>query len=290
MAGNRRKDEHQTTSQAQPIAKQPARDLQAFIEVYLFTNGAGLVDEEVFPPYTGSLLTLSPRHVVTLGAPYNQTTCVEGPAFFGPLADPVCFGKNGETIDGVTVKLTSVGAARLLDDPLADIEGVFEKADSLLPGLNLEILRESIEEASTVDAQVQRLDRFFRQCFMRPTRSLPRGLGQMLCAAETTSAPFHDQHFSVDTLFHGIGVSARQLRRYFDHHVGLSPKRYLSILRIKQAMHILGQNPDVRLTTLAQRLGYTDQAHFSRHFRSMALVPPSAYRDSLRHQKTAQFV
>ena len=83
-------------------------------------------------------------------------------------------------------------------------------------------------------------------------------------------------------------VGARQLERLFTHYVGVSPKWVIRLYRLHEAAERLTRlpcEPGTQAGTLAQLaadLGYSDQAHFTRDFRSAAGRPPAKYATECR--------
>lgn len=69
-------------------------------------------------------------------------------------------------------------------------------------------------------------------------------------------------------------LSQRQLERIFKQWLGITPKHYQRILRLKKAITYLRNNSDVRLADVAQCFGYSDQAHMTREFRTLACITP----------------
>jgi len=60
--------------------------------------------------------------------------------------------------------------------------------------------------------------------------------------------------------------------------VGVSPKWVIRHFRLHDAASRLAKAEDVNLTSLAQDLGYADQAHFTRDFKAIVGRSPSDYR------------
>lgn len=72
-------------------------------------------------------------------------------------------------------------------------------------------------------------------------------------------------------------MSVRSLQRLFAGFVGVSPKAVLARYRLQDAAATIDAGTSVDLAELAASLGWFDQAHFSRDFRAVVGVPPSAY-------------
>ncbi len=72
-----------------------------------------------------------------------------------------------------------------------------------------------------------------------------------------------------------LNISSRQLRRKFQHHVGLTPKQFNDIVRFRYANHLMKQRPNMSLTDVAHHAGYFDLAHFTHAIHEISGIPPS---------------
>jgi AraC-like DNA-binding protein len=72
-------------------------------------------------------------------------------------------------------------------------------------------------------------------------------------------------------------MSVRSLQRLFATYVGVSPKAVLARYRLQDAAAAIDAGEVDDLAGLAASLGWFDQAHFSRDFRAVVGVTPSAY-------------
>lgn len=77
-----------------------------------------------------------------------------------------------------------------------------------------------------------------------------------------------------------LGISARQLERLFDRHLGTSPKRYAMELRLNRARNLIVQT-EQSLSEIAMASGFTSTSHFSRVFRARYGISPGAQRARL---------
>jgi AraC-like DNA-binding protein len=73
------------------------------------------------------------------------------------------------------------------------------------------------------------------------------------------------------------GLSTRSLQRLFRRWVGVGPKWVLARHRLWDAAAAIDTGGADDLADLAARLGWFDQAHFSRDFRSTVGCTPSEY-------------
>lgn len=78
-------------------------------------------------------------------------------------------------------------------------------------------------------------------------------------------------------LAEATGLSLRALQRLFKDYVGVSPKRVIQRYRLHEAMERLEGGHPLDLASLALDLGYCDQAHFSRDFKTLLGRSPGVY-------------
>lgn len=83
-------------------------------------------------------------------------------------------------------------------------------------------------------------------------------------------------HVSMETLYRNSFMSERTFRRKFTECVGIGPKHYATIIKIKafSKQHELLRST---YTAACQELGYTDPSHFMKDFRKIAGSTPSTY-------------
>jgi AraC-like DNA-binding protein len=86
----------------------------------------------------------------------------------------------------------------------------------------------------------------------------------------------------VDQVAALAATSVRSLQRLFATYVGVSPKSVLARYRLQDAAATIDSGEVDDLAGLAASLGWFDQAHFSRDFRSVVGVTPSAYLQRAR--------
>ncbi|WP_369063080.1 helix-turn-helix domain-containing protein [Burkholderia gladioli] len=102
------------------------------------------------------------------------------------------------------------------------------------------------------------------------------------CVARSVSSAIDDvlrtidasfsQPLSLDTLAAVAGLSVSRFTARFRNEVGLSPHRYLCLVRVRRAQDLLcdGLAPSL----VATEVGFFDQSHLCRHFRRVLGVTP----------------
>jgi AraC-like DNA-binding protein len=74
------------------------------------------------------------------------------------------------------------------------------------------------------------------------------------------------------------GLSESYFRKLFREKVGMSAKRYFKIRRINRAIALIRNHPSMQLTEITYALGFFDQAHFIREFKSITGKSPKEYQ------------
>jgi len=80
---------------------------------------------------------------------------------------------------------------------------------------------------------------------------------------------------SLDLITQDLGLSRRHLERLFKEQVGISPKRYQSILRFGKVIESIRDAEN--LAELAFELNYADQSHFIKEFKKYSGITPKNY-------------
>lgn len=101
-------------------------------------------------------------------------------------------------------------------------------------------------------------------------------IGRVIAAIH--AQPQHD--WSVPELAALIGVSRSRFAEAFSRTMGESPARYVAKIKMFQARQWISQE-GLRITQVAERLGYDSEASFSRAFKRIIGHPPSAERPAL---------
>lgn len=171
------------------------------------------------------------------------------------------------------VRFAPGGLRPFISQPLSTFTDTTIAADGLLgmPAAQAEalVLAQAGDTAMVAQAQALLLAR------------LPQVDESALLAARlTAAAAAHDGPASVAQLCARMAIGERRLQRLFSDYVGVPPKWVIQRYRLQEAIWRLAQ-PDVPdLASLAQALGFFDQAHFSRSFTELVGSTPLDYRRS----------
>ena len=85
--------------------------------------------------------------------------------------------------------------------------------------------------------------------------------------------------FTLDELAEEFDVSRRQIERLFLAHVGVTPKQYLTDLRLTRARMLLAET-DLKVADVASACGFDSSSHFSRRFRTRFGISPHRFQST----------
>ncbi len=175
--------------------------------------------------------------------------------------------------DTITARdLASGGSSQLCD--------YFQVASPSLAGL-ARLIRLELDAASDnrlyVDtlttALCQQILGQFSDAVTRPVRSDKTDVSAARDLIEDESA----RALPLDELADLCGLSRSQLVRSFRKTFGIAPHQYQMECRINRARAALNADRDLSLATLASDLGFSDQSHFNRVFKSHTGQTPGRY-------------
>jgi AraC-like DNA-binding protein len=92
-------------------------------------------------------------------------------------------------------------------------------------------------------------------------------------------------------LLESFGLSERQLRRRFVAQVGLTPKVFSRLRRVRRACADLLQNAPAGIAPISYEHGFSDQAHLSREVRTVFGTSPQLlhhYLSQIQHTNVAE--
>lgn len=169
----------------------------------------------------------------------------------------------------VIVAFTPLGAAAWLRAPLDAFANTTEDLDAMLGrAAGLDTLHARLVEASD-HAQRMRLVESMLLAGIGDVRPDPQ-MAAAVAAIERTHG-----NLRIEPLARELGLSQSALERRFRRHVGTSPRRFASLVRLRHVLRLQAAGAD--LTTVAHAAGYCDQSHFNKDFRRVTGSAPGAY-------------
>ena len=188
----------------------------------------------------------------------------------GPHDQPLLIEKEIRDCDVVGIRFHAGAAKQVLGIPAREVHAAMVDLD-VFWGREVECIRDQLAATSDPTARLTIIE-----CAVasRMTRSgdcnvsAPRTLSRMV----GTSV-----HESIGAIAVRMGLSHRQLIAIFDEWVGLKPKAFQRVQRLRRVFRLVDASPRPSWTSIAHRSGYFDQAHMINDFRSLTGVTPSEY-------------
>lgn len=145
-------------------------------------------------------------------------------------------------------------------------------------GEEINMLQEQVRSSEDVDAMIAHIEAFFRS-------RLPARDETMILVTEIVdwimNQPSVNRVEEVAQQFH---LTVRSLQRLFSQYVGVSPKWVIKRYRLHEAALQLEAGKDINCTRLVYDLGYFDQAHFIKDFKTIIGRTPAEYaRNQLKN-------
>jgi AraC-like DNA-binding protein len=188
----------------------------------------------------------------------------------------------GHRMARIGVQFRPGGSRPFFAPPTGELRDLHEPLDALWGAAATE-LRERLLELPTPAQKFCLLERYLLSHTVRPLAFHP-AVGLALQALRPRQ---HTQ--SIAHVVEEVGLSHRRFIEVFRNTVGLVPEEYRRLRRFWLAATCACQTTPVQWGDLAYRLGYADQAHLTRDFRSFAGLTPARYRKR-RHPQFSAYV
>lgn len=169
------------------------------------------------------------------------------------------------------------GFRALLDGPVAALSGRQVPVEEVFPGCQADAVAEraaALPDQQALEELVGLLRRRLPPPEADPRVDVVEHLVDVVAARSDVTR--------VEQLARCAHTSTRHLQRLFHDYVGVSPKWVLLRHRLHEATQAMGQGETLDVAALAARLGYADQAHMTRDFRSVVGTTPASYARCLR--------
>jgi AraC-like DNA-binding protein len=174
----------------------------------------------------------------------------------------------------VLIQFTPHGAARFFDFPVNLISGNSFSLEELTSKQITSDLEEKISLALNNQERIQLIEQFFLS-------RLQIGKTDKMIEEAVKRISYSSGNIRITELAEALCISQRQFEKRFLRMVGTSPKKFSSLVRLK---NVLDQKSFISFTGLALDSGYFDQAHFIKDFKSyLGIAPEQFFKSSDRN-------
>ncbi|MEJ0056024.1 MAG: helix-turn-helix transcriptional regulator [Bacteroidota bacterium] len=184
------------------------------------------------------------------------------------LADHSRTFKNSADIGTVLVFFKEAGATPFFRQPLHELFRESVSLDNFMLHSELLCLEEQLAEAKTDAKRIAVVERFL---IGRMTHTQPDKLVMEALALIHKSKG----NIRIKDLMDQLHISQSPLEKRFRQAVGTSPKKFASIVRLKNVIRHYGSAGS--LTTLGYQTGFYDQSHFIKEFKAFTGDTPEKF-------------
>lgn len=244
----------------------PVERLKPYVKQFVISENEQAGSYPVFPN-TG--LVMGFQYKGQLSKIIDQHESVLGSAGITGIADQVKHFKNAQRTGSVLVYFTETGFAQFSKLPVHELFNQSVGLDSLFgPGLIAET-EEKISEAKNDRQRIQVIERFLI------TRLADREADRLV--VEAVKLIYESKgNLRIRELSEKLNISASPFEKRFRKLVGVSPKKFSSIVRFNA---LIGDFPAAKsLADICYENSFFDQSHFNKEFKRFTGFSPGQFK------------
>lgn len=213
-------------------------------------------------------LTEDPKYIYHNETLQEIQTCKKA-WFSGFRTEPITIpsGRNSEMI---IVQFKRGKAYPFINVPMNMLTNSVVDAELVMGKETME-LREMIMEAPEPTMKLQLLEKQLYKCYHK---SLTVNPFVDFAVKQIATSP---NQYSINTIAKKAGYSQKHIIDLFKRQVGVSPKKFLKIVRFQNAINQIDLKINFDWTSIVYECGYYDQSHFISDFKQFSGFTPSAY-------------
>lgn len=186
----------------------------------------------------------------------------------GIQSNPITWRMPGQS-SKFGIRLKPETFINLFDTPVASLYQKFISLESLV-GNRFSWLISMLREAPDTESRISIAESFLHKKLTAVKE------GNQLITQAIRKIWMEDGNISTASLSKSVYIGERQLQRLFKSSIGISPKLYSRIIRFRSAFEQAQSGKFVAWTDVAYEMGYSDQAHFVKDFKTFTGVTPTA--------------
>lgn len=191
----------------------------------------------------------------------------------GPHADSIFLSKEVTACDLVAVRVLPGMIPSVLGVSAGEVSGRLLDLDLFWGRGAVEQLRERLFDETDALARVRMLETEVARRSLASTHD-SRRLRELCIAVEQVPSP------TVGVIARRFGLSHRRMISLFDDHIGLKPKVYQRIQRLRAVLERVAADGVGSWARVAYEGGYCDQAHLVNEFQRLTGMTPTFYQQS----------
>ena len=262
---------HETEAAQWEVARRPSLTalrpyLLSNLEGWAQVRGGGIRLREVPFPGVPLILNLGPPWSIEDGGVPGSGRSHD--SFLAGLHTTPSLVEGGDSWASVELRLTPLGARRLLGRPMHELTNRTLDLEELLPRAG--DLSGRLRDATSWSERFDLVESFLVNR-LADTAPAPPAIEWSWRRLRLTHG-----RAPIASLAEELGWSHRRLIARFREQFGLTPKALARVIRFDRAVGLLGRAAGDGLAAVAYDCGYFDQAHMNRDFRELAGTTPAA--------------
>jgi len=166
------------------------------------------------------------------------------------------------------VTFSETGAAAFFKYSMHQLFGKLYTLDDFILGWQVDIIIAQLNEAITDTDRLKVIEHFLI------TRLNKKENDELIILAVALIKQYSG-NIKITLIAEKLRISQSQLEKRFRRIVGASPKKFASIVRMRNVINIASN--ETNMTRLGLEAGYFDQAHFTKDFKSFTGLTPEKY-------------
>ena len=175
---------------------------------------------------------------------------------------------NSKNTGTVLVMFSETGAAAFFKQPMHELFGQSLALSDLLLQSQMDVVSEQVSEAGTDAERIKTVENFLVTC-------LSKKENDALVTLAVTLIKQTKGNIKIAALTEKLHISQSRFEKRFRKIVGASPKKFASIVRLKNILSAPAQAN--RLIDIGLEAGYFDQSHFIRDFKTFTGQTPEQF-------------
>ena len=254
----------------------PNHLFSTYIDSY-FTVDTSLVLENitdlVVPDGTFGMLFINSqdsikRNVSTESLPIT----LKRTSLFGQKTKPVNYYYSPGSSKSFGIKINPGGLPLFLDYSYKELKNLYVEVDNLADRDLLE-LEERVLEKESVEGKIRVVEDFL----LKRISKLNSDDNYVLFSAIVEHIKAKKGEVRFDALSAYFNINYKKVERLFQFYLGITPKTYIRIIRFNATIYLRGQLAQLNLTQLGNEVGFFDQSHFIREFKSFSSLTPKDF-------------
>lgn len=190
-------------------------------------------------------------------------------SLFGQKTKPVNYYYSPGSSKSFGIKINPEGLPLFLDFRYKELKNLYVEVGTLADKDLLE-LEEKVLEQENVEGKIRVTEHFL----IKRISKLNSDANYLLFSAIVEYIKAKKGEVRFNALTTHFNINYKKVERLFQFYMGITPKTYVRIIRFNATIHLRGQLEGLNLTQLGNEVGFFDQSHFIREFKSFSSLTP----------------